>query len=315
MDTITFPNLGLTVQLSPSFSLFGTGITVHWYAIIILLGVILGFLYACRFAKKEHLDTEYLYDVLLWGLPSAIVAARIYYVGFNFSAYRDNLWDVFKIWEGGIAIYGAVIGAVISTYIYARVKKQNVLQLFDMGVFGLIIGQAVGRWGNFVNQEAFGTNTNSLFAMSGNVIRKKLERMQLEGMAVTSELGVHPTFLYESLWNLLGAFILGLFHKKKKHHGEVFWLYLSWYGLGRCFIEGLRTDSLKFFDLRISQWVGAVTFLFGILLFVRSRRRTVTEESKNKYNESSDDVIDITSNQELEQSKEGEPNKNGDHSK
>ncbi len=290
MDTITFSKLGLEFHINPIISLWNTGITIHWYAVIILLGVILGFSYACWFAKKEKLDTEILYDVLLWGLPSAIVAARAYYVVFNFSAYRDNLWDVFKIWEGGIAIYGAVIGAVISTYIYARVKKRSVLQLFDMGAFGLIVGQAIGRWGNFVNQEAFGTNTNSLFAMSGNVIRQKLKQLQLQGMAVTPELGVHPTFLYESVWNLVGVVLLGLFHKKKKHHGEIFWLYISWYGLGRFFIEGLRTDSLTFFSFRISQCVAVVTFVIGIVLFVLFRRREIPKEAAANSEEETENL-------------------------
>ena len=305
MNTITFSKLGLEFHINPTFELWKTGITIHWYAVIILAGVILGFAYACRFAKKEKLDTDYLYDVLLWGIPSAIIAARIYYVALEFSNYRDNLWDVFKIWEGGIAIYGAVIGAVISTYIYARVKKQNVLQLFDMGAFGLIVGQTVGRWGNFVNQEAFGTNTDSLFAMSGNLIRSKLEHLQMKGMEVTPELGVHPTFLYESVWNLLGAVLLGLFHKKKKHHGEVFWLYLSWYGLGRFFIEGLRTDSLMFFHIRFSQWVAAATFVFGIVMFVCSRRRTSPKA-----------VCEMTEQDESIQKEpeKGDPKTYGDHS-
>lgn len=289
MNTITFEKLGLTFHINRSFSLFGTGITIHWYAVIILLGVILGFSYALWFAKKEKLDSEYLYDVLLWGLPSAIVMARVYYVVFNFSQYRENLWDVFKIWNGGIAIYGAVIGAVISTYIYTRVKKQNTLQIFDMGAFGLVVGQAIGRWGNFVNQEAFGTNTDSIFSMSGNLIRSQLMKMEQEGMAVTSAMGVHPTFLYESVWNLFGAVVLGFFHRYKKHHGEVFWLYLSWYGLGRFFIEGLRIDSLMFYNVRISQCVALLTLILGVVMFVISRRKPVIiiEESKETLTENS----------------------------
>ncbi len=262
MNTIAFEHLGLKFHIDRiAFSL--GSLTVHWYALIILTGVILGFCYACYFAKKESLDTEYLYDVLLWGLPSAIIAARLYYVVFNFSEYQNHMGDIFKIWEGGIAIYGAVIGAVISTYIYARVKKLPVLQLFDMGAFGLLVGQAIGRWGNFVNQEAFGGNTDSLFAMKGNLIYSRLVEMQARGMNVTPELGVHPTFLYESLWNLMGAVLLGAVHRKKKHHGQIFFCYLVWYGIGRFFIEGMRTDSLYFYTFRISQIVAAVTTILG----------------------------------------------------
>ena len=281
MNTVAFENLGLHFQMSRLAFQLG-GLKVHWYALIILFGVVLGFLYATYFAKKEKLETDTLYDVLLWGLPSAIVGARIYYVLFNFSEYADRPWDIFKIWQGGIAIYGAVIAAVISTYIYARAKKLPVLQLFDMGAFGLIVGQAVGRWGNFVNQEAFGTNTDSLFAMTGNLIRSELMDMQRAGMAVDPNMGVHPTFLYESAWNLVGAVVLGLFYKKKKHHGQIFFLYLVWYGIGRFFIEGLRTDSLYFFSFRISQIVALLTVAAGVGMLIYLHKKPVCESNKDK---------------------------------
>lgn len=272
MNTIAFEKLGLEFSINRIAFTIGS-VKIHWYALIILLGVILGFLYASHFAKKEKVETDTLYDVLLWGILSAIVMARIYYVVFNFSEYKDRLADVFKIWQGGIAIYGAIIGAVISTYIYARVKKLPFLQLFDIGAFGLIVGQAVGRWGNFVNQEAFGRNTDSIFAMTGNLIRKQLIRMQSEGMAVNPDLGVHPTFFYESMWNLLGAVILGLCYRKKKHHGQIFFAYLTWYGIGRFFIEGLRTDSLYFFSFRISQVVAVLTVMLGIGMLIYFARK------------------------------------------
>ena len=267
MNTISFEQLGLHFQINRIAFQFGS-LKVHWYAVIILVGILLGFLYATVFAKRETLETDTLYDVLLWGLPSAIIGARLYYVFFNFSEYAGKFLDVFKIWQGGIAIYGAVIGAAISTYIYAKVKKIPVLQLFDMGAFGLIVGQAIGRWGNFVNQEAFGTNTDSIFAMSGNLIRSQLVKMQSMGMAVNPDMGVHPTFFYESVWNILGAILLGMFHKKKKHHGQIFSLYLVWYGIGRFLIEGLRTDSLYFFSFRISQIVALVTVVLGIIALI-----------------------------------------------
>ncbi|MBQ7950135.1 MAG: prolipoprotein diacylglyceryl transferase [Clostridia bacterium] len=295
MNTISFEQLGLHFHINRVAFQFGN-LKVHWYALIILTGVILGFLYATIFAKRENLETDTLYDVLLWGLPSAIIGARLYYVVFNFSEYAGRFWDVFKIWQGGIAIYGAVIGAAISTYIYAKVKKIPALQLFDMGAFGLMVGQAVGRWGNFVNQEAFGTNTDSVFAMSGNLIHAQLVKMQSMGMAVNPDMGVHPTFFYESIWNLFGAILLGLFHKKKKHHGQMFSVYLVWYGIGRFFIEGLRTDSLYFFSFRISQVVALVTVILGMILLIYFYKKPLCKPLEQE--------IDVAKNEEEKETAE-----------
>ncbi len=277
MSMIEFPNLNLQFYVNKVAFSIGS-VSVHWYALIILTGVVLGFLYATMFAKREKLNTDCLYDVLLWGLPSAIICARAYYVIFNFSHFQNDFWSVFKIWEGGIAIYGAVIGAAISTYIYARVKKLSVLQLYDMGAFGLIVGQAIGRWGNFVNEEAFGSLTDSLFAMSSKAIRVELIRQgQInEANIMLHNIGAHPTFLYESLWNLLGAVLLGVFHKHKKHHGQIFFLYLTWYGIGRFLIEGLRMDSLYLGPIRISQLVGLVTAIVGIVMLIYYFRKPAT---------------------------------------
>ena len=277
MSMIEFPNLGLQFYVNKVAFSIGS-VSVHWYALIILTGVVLGFLYATMFAKREKLNTDYLYDVLLWGLPSAIICARAYYVIFNYSHFQNDFWSVFKIWEGGIAIYGAVIGAAISTYIYARVKKLSVLQLYDMGAFGLIVGQAIGRWGNFVNEEAFGSATNSLFAMTSKSIRVELiQQGQLDiNNPAIANIGAHPTFLYESVWNLFGAILLGLFHKHKKHHGQVFFLYLTWYGIGRFFVEGLRMDSLYWGTFRISQIVGLVTAVIGVVMLIYYQRKPAT---------------------------------------
>lgn len=277
MSTVKFPNLNLEFHINKIAFTLGQ-IEVHWYALIILLGVILGFLYGTHFAKRERLDTDCCYDVLLWGLPSAIIMARLYYVVFNYSLFKDDFWSIFQIWNGGIAIYGAVIGAAISTYIYAKVKKIPILQLFDIGSFGLIVGQAIGRWGNFVNEEAYGSATKSLFAMSSKSIRADLLRQgQLTNTTFfLSHYGAHPTFLYESVWNLLGAILLGVFHKYKKHHGQIFFLYLTWYGIGRFFIEGLRMDSLYLGQFRISQIVAAVTAVVGIVMLVYYFRKPAT---------------------------------------
>ena len=215
-----------------------------------------------------------LYDVLLFGLPSAIICARAYYVIFNFEAYKNDLWSIFNIHEGGIAIYGAVIGASLSTYIYAKVKKVDFLKLFDYGAAGLFVGQAVGRWGNFVNQEAFGGNYNGILEMKGNKISETLYNMYKSGIAVDPSIGVHPTFLYESLWNVLGITIIAFIFKKKNHTGKPFAFYIGWYGLGRFFIEGMRTDSLMLTEtIRVSQVVAVLSVALSVLLFIFIERK------------------------------------------
>lgn len=282
MNTIEFPNLGLKFNIDPVAFRIG-GFEIYWYAIIIAVGIVLGFLYACFFCRRDGEDTEKLYDVLLFGLPSAIVCARIYYVVFNFDAYRSNPLEIFNIHGGGLAIYGGVIGAVISTYIYARVKKASVLKLFDFGAAGLFVGQAVGRWGNFVNQEAFGGNSDGLLSMKGNIISETLTELQKSGMNIDPQKGVHPTFLYESLWNLTGALIIYFIFKKKNHEGEPFAFYLGWYGLGRFFIEGMRTDSLMLTEtIRVSQVAAILSVILSLVLFYAAGRR------KEKKGETSD---------------------------
>lgn len=266
MNEITFPNLGLRFNIDPVLFRLGD-FKIHWYAVIIVFGIVLAFLYACWFCKKDGEDTEPLYDILLFGLPSAIVGARLYYVIFNYSLYRDNLTDIFKIYEGGLAIYGGVIAAVISTLIYCRVKKKNILQFFDYGAAGLIVGQCIGRWGNFVNQEAFGGNYDGLFSMKGNVIEETLVMLKESGLPIDPSVGVHPTFLYESFWNLIGAVLIFFIFKKRKNYGTPFSFYLIWYSSGRFFIEGLRTDSLMLnSDIRVSQAVAVVCIIAGILI-------------------------------------------------
>lgn len=271
MNEITFPNLNLKFNIDPiAFSL--GNIHIYWYAIIIVFGIFAGFLYASWFCKKENNDTEVLYDVLLWGLPSAIIGARAYYVIFNFQLYKNNISDIFKIHEGGLAIYGGVICAFLSTFIYCKRKKINVWQIFDYGSAGFLVGQCIGRWGNFVNQEAFGTNSNGLFSMKGNVITQSLEALKESGVDINSQMGVHPTFLYESFWSFLGIILIWFVFKHKKNHGEAFSFYLVWYGVGRFFIEGLRTDSLMIFNMfRISQIVAVLCVIFGITVFVKKR--------------------------------------------
>ena len=266
---VEFPALGIKFALDRVAFTIGSK-PVYWYGIIITLGLLLGVYMAVFLGKKRGVSSDTVFDIVLWGLPSAIVCARLYYVLFEFEQYKDNLWDVFKIWEGGIAIYGAVIGAVLAAYIYCRVKKLDFLQIADVCCVGLITGQAIGRWGNFTNQEAFGVNTAMPWGMTGSDITEKLEQMKNAGMNVSPDMPVHPTFLYESLWNLAVLIVLVfVFYKFYKFNGQIFLSYISLYGLGRLWIEGLRTDSLYLGIFRISQLVAFVCVVFGVVLLIK----------------------------------------------
>lgn len=288
---ISFPKLGL--QINTDNIAFSIGSTdIYWYGIIIALGFAIAVFAAVSLAKKYGISPETIYDIVIYGTPTAIICARLYYVIFEWEYYANNLSDIVKIWNGGIAIYGAIIGAVLSSVIYCRVKKCNMPLVFDIGAVGLVIGQIFGRWGNFFNQEAFGKNTESIFGMTGNVIKERLSEMAAVGMNVSPELPVHPTFLYESLWNVGVLVILLFMFKRRKFDGQNFLTYISLYGLGRFFIEGLRTDSLYLGSLRISQVVAALTFALGIaaiIYFMKTKKRKLTEacscEEKNECND------------------------------
>lgn len=256
--TITFPMFGDGFAITPTseFSVFG--LTIHWYGVIIAAGFLLAYLYVNHRSKDFGLTSDELLDAILWGVPAGIIGARLYYVIFNFSIYKNDFWSIFKIWEGGLAIYGGVIGAVIAVFIYARSKKLPIGAFLDLGAFGLLIGQTVGRWGNFINREVYGVETD-IFC-----------RMGLTDAAGTT-IYVHPTFLYESLWNLLGLLLLHIFSKmgKRSYDGQIFAMYVAWYGLGRAFIEGIRSDTLFLFNtgLKVSQVFAAITCL-GALAFL-----------------------------------------------
>lgn len=255
---ISFPFLGISLNPSNTYVLFGH--TFYWYGVIIACGFILAVLYCSRRCREFGITQDELIDILIFSVPAAIVGARIYYVIFNYSQYKDNFSEVFKIWQGGLAIYGAVIAAVITLLIVCRVKKISPLAMLDVGAFGLLIGQLVGRWGNFMNREAYGYET-SIFCRMG---------LTENGQTIY----VHPTFLYESLWNLTGFIILHILSKSKKHprkfDGQYFLYYVAWYGLGRMFIEGLRTDSLYIGDsgIRVSQLLAACSLAAAIIILL-----------------------------------------------
>ena len=244
-SSISFPFLGVEVNPPRTFSL--GPLTIHFYGLAIGLGLILAVLYACRRSKAFGLKEDDILDGVLWITPFAILCARIYYVAFSWEDYADNLWSVFAIWEGGIAVYGSVIGAVIGVIVLCKVKKLKVATVLDITLLGFFIGQILGRWGNFFNREAFGAATDSFF------------RMGLYNTVAGQWEYYHPTFLYESVWNLVGFILLHFLSGHRKFDGQIALGYAAWYGLGRCFIEGLRVDSLYWGPFRVSQVLAALT--------------------------------------------------------
>lgn len=283
---VYFEGLGIDFDLpSVAFTIFGHD--VHWYGIIIAFGFILAVLYGGRMAYKWKMSLDGMTDVLIWGTILGIICARLYYVAFEWSYYKDHLAEIPQIWNGGIAIYGGIIGALIGASIGCKTGKINFPNLLDLGALGLLIGQGIGRWGNFFNQEAFGTNTTtSPFRMWSVKIQQTLEAtadtLAQKGIEVDPDLPVHPTFLYESVWCILGFFILNhIVQKHRKFKGEVFLLYGVWYGHERAVVEGMRTDSLYIGDttLRVSQLLSmVVVVVFAVALvvcFVKLKKGTL----------------------------------------
>ncbi len=260
MNHISFPGLGIKeFKLNPeAFNLFGR--PVMWYGVIISVAMILAVLYVLYRAKhSEGIKTDDVFDFAIWAIPLGVVGARIYYVATKFEEYKadtplETLKNCIAIWEGGIAIYGAIIGGALGLYIAARLKKIKVLKAFDMAAPAVMIAQAIGRWGNFCNAEAHGGPTDLPW------------RMGIRNDEFPTTVYVHPTFLYESLWNVLGFVLINIIYKKKKYDGQILVMYLTWYGFGRMLIEGLRTDSLYVLGFRISQVVGFLCFFIGICL-------------------------------------------------
>ncbi len=260
---ITFPNLGIRVNPSPvAFTVFGK--EIYWYGVIIACGFVLAALYMMKHAKTFGLTDDDVLDMLLWAVPIGVICARAYYCIFYWELFRDNPISVLYIWQGGLAIYGGVIGGGLTLLVVARVKKMPAAVLLDVAALGVIIGQFCGRWGNFMNREAFGAVTDSFL------------KMGLEN-AAGEVVYYHPTFLYESVWNLAGFIALHFYVRRRRFDGELFLLYMAWYGLGRAWIEGLRTDSLYLFStgIRVSQLLAAVFFVVaaGLLVWMYVRRK------------------------------------------
>ena len=275
---IAFPHLGISIGTLPKGITIG-GFTIAFYGIIMALGMLGGLLLARWQAKRTGQDPEIYMDFAIIGIICSIIGARLYYVIFSWEHYKDDLLQIFNVRGGGMAIYGSVIAAVITAIVYCRIKKYKFSLFADTAVVGLILGQVIGRYGNFMNREAFGQYTDSLFAMrlkldqvnSSTVTDAMREHMtKIDGV---SYIQVHPTFFYESLWNLLLLILILLYTKKKKFDGELFLMYLVGYGIGRAWIEGLRTDQLQIGStgIAVSQVLSALLAVAGIIYWIFRR--------------------------------------------
>ena len=285
--SISFPNLGIYLEnVGQSITVFG--FEIAYYGMIIGLGVVAGILMAAHEAKRTKQNPETYYDLAIYAVILSVIGARIYYVVFSWDQYKNDLLSIFNIRQGGLAIYGGVITAIIVVIVFARVKKLSFWQLADTAVLGLISGQIIGLWGNFFNREAFGEYTDNLLAMRlpmdavrySDVTETMLEHAEVvDGI---SYIQVHPTFLYESLWNLGVLLILLWWRKRKKFEGEIFLMYLFGYGVGRAWIEGLRTDQLLIPGIGwpVSQVLAVVLVVVSATLIVMIRSKKKKELSE-----------------------------------
>lgn len=276
MSMVSFPGIGLTVPVKEiAFRVFGW--PIHWYGIIIATGFLLAVLFCGRKAKDFGIEEDDIIDLLIYAVPLCIIGARLYYIIFELSRFRKadgslDFGQMVRIWDGGLAIYGGVLMAMLVAFLFCKKRNISFLALADVGSMGLLIGQLVGRWGNFVNVECYGGPTDLPWRMG---IYDTID-------GVYQYMEVHPTFLYESLWNLVGLLLLVfVVCDRRKFDGQLFFSYLAWYGLGRAWIEGLRTDSLYFFStgIRVSQVLALLFFLLGCgVLFIQLRRPHTPEE-------------------------------------
>ena len=290
-NVVTFPGLGLSFTLNRvAFTVLGR--PIYWYGLIITCGLLLAVVMCSRLGKRFGITEDQILDLMLFAVPAALVSIRAYYVLFNLDLYRrtDGSLDwsaILRYSDGGLAIYGGIISSIIVLLIFCRVRNISFLAFADVGVHGLFLGQLIGRWGNFMNVEAYGGPTALPWRMCAESIARNMLNQGYVDQAgcqaiLSGTLGVHPTFLYESLWNLLGLFLVYQLGKRRRFDGQCFLFYIFWYGLGRAWVEGLRTDSLYFFGLtlfgvpiRTSQMVAIVSALVAgaALLWMGWKRR------------------------------------------
>lgn len=303
---ISFPAINFTWDPSRSFSI--GSLDIHWYGVLIAFGLMLAVIYACGRCKEFGLVDDDLIDGVLCVVPFAVICARLYYVAFQWDYYKNNLIEILYIWNGGLAIYGGVIGAAIGIAVFSKVKKDKVklTAVLDITSLGFLIGQSIGRWGNFMNREAFGAPTDSVLRMGLlNELTGKVEYY-------------HPTFLYESVWNLCGFLLLHFLSKRRKYDGQIALGYVAWYGLGRTFIEGLRMDSLYWGPIRVSQLLAAVTCFAAVValmvlafrehdpakLFVNVKAAREAQEEADEELIETDETVEIEGMDEMEENED-----------
>ena len=267
---VSFPGLGLEFTVDRvAFTLFG--VEVYWYGVLIALGMAIAMAFAFRQSKRFGVDSEKLADVIMVGVVGAIVGLRGLYVLFSPYEY-ETFWDVINIRDGGLAIYGGIIGAVVFGALACKWRKVPILPTLDLAAMGFLIGQCIGRWGNFTNQEVFGKNTTLPWGMLSEGTTRYLTSMQAtlaeRGIMVDPSAPVHPTFLYESLWCLLGFAILYFFIKHRKYNGQIALMYVAWYGFGRAYLESIRTDTLMWGNIRVFLALGLATAAIATLLLI-----------------------------------------------
>ncbi len=281
------------------FSLFGMNMQIKWYGALIAIGFVLGLLASSNLAKKEGMDIDKLLDSVIYGTIFAIIGARFYFVAFNWDYYSQSPSEILKIYEGGLAIYGGLIAAIITAFVVCKINKTSILKTLDVTAVGFLIGQGIGRWGNFTNQEAFGTNTTRPWGMTSDKISEYIfihqPEFEANGFYVDPNIPVHPTFLYESIWCIIGAVLLYIMHSKyKKFDGQIILSYGIWYGTERMIVEGLRTDSLYIAStsIRVSQILSGMlvivclAFLIYNFIKISKNKREVAQKILIKEGES-----------------------------
>lgn len=275
------------------FKIFGVDMQIKWYGALIALGFVLGLLASLRLAKKDGMNVDKLLDCIIYGTIFAIIGARLYFVAFNWDYYSQNLSEIPKTYEGGMAIYGGLIGGIVAAYVVCKINKTSILKTLDVTAVGFLIGQGIGRWGNFTNQEAFGTNTTRPWGMTSQKVSEYIyyhqEQFEANGFSVDPNIPVHPTFLYESVWCIIGAILLYIMCSKyKKFDGQIILSYGVWYGVERMIVEGLRTDSLYIAStsIRVSQVLSGVLAIvclaFLIYNFVKASKKSKDFGEKEK---------------------------------
>lgn len=284
VTTVSFPGLGLEFELNRVAFSIG-GFNVYWYGLLIGIGFMLAGTYALFNARKVGVDSDRLIDVVMVGLVCGVIGARLYYVIFDWETFQGDPSKIFDIRQGGLAIYGGILAGMAGGIIMAKIRKVRVRPAMDLAAAGFLIGQGIGRWGNFVNVEAFGSNTNSILGMTGPKVVGYLTQVKNSGAAwaqsIDPHMPVHPTFLYESVWCLTGFLIIALWlMRRRKYDGQVFLFYTAWYGLGRFFIEGLRTDSLMWGPVRVSQALALVAFVTAtaLLIWLGQKKKKLGED-------------------------------------